>query len=212
MNLVTKLLFFIGVISLSVSLSAQESNIAPTQPAIAPQVQEPVTPVANSEENVADNATAAADASLYTPMDATPGVGMPTSAEEDIVASMDFQDQYSDLGEDAYWLNNYVLLPVITVISIFVLFLLFWVVVRYRRSANPEPSKTSHNTLIEIIWIAIPTLILLGISIPSIGLLANQFEPAPKNAVTVKAVGYQWYWGFEYPDHGEIEVLSLIHI
>lgn len=202
MNFSNKLLLLIGLLLLPSQLFAQESAQEPQAPIAAPVTPAPAAPVANSEQGVAEGATEAADTAKYVPMDATPGFGMPTDA------AIDFQDQKNDLGKQAYWINNYILLPIITVISLFVLGLLFWVIVRYRRKANPEPSKTTHNTAIEILWTGIPVLILLGIAIPSIDLLAKQFEPAPKNAVTVKAIGYQWYWGFNYPDHGDFEVVA----
>jgi cytochrome c oxidase subunit 2 len=98
-------------------------------------------------------------------------------------------------------------MPVITVISLFVLFLLLYVVVKFRKSANPTPSKTTHNTAIEVVWTVVPAVILVIIAVPSITLLASQYKTAPADAVTIKAVGYQWYWGYEYPDHG-FEVVS----
>lgn len=134
--------------------------------------------------------------------------GQPTSAEDDILASMTFQDQYNANGDYALWMHDAILMPVITAISIFVLFLLLWVVFRYNRKANTVPSKTSHNTLIEIIWTAVPVLILVVIAVPSITLLARQYESPPEDAVTIKANGYQWYWGYEYVDNGGFEVIS----
>jgi len=119
-----------------------------------------------------------------------------------------FQDQFTSTGEYALWMHNHVLFPVILVISLFVLALLLWVIVRYRRAANAEPSRTSHNTVLEIAWTLIPVLILVAIAIPSIKLLAAQFKPAPANALTVKVTGYQWYWGYEYPDNGIPEYVS----
>jgi len=202
MNLCKKIIALLAVTLMSTQIYAQESTQPVAAPIEAPQVDTLAAPVANNDGLVAETATDSTAKAEYIPMDATPGVGMPTDK------ALDFQDQYSDLGERAKWINNAILLPIITVISLFVLGLLFWVVIRYRRSVNPEPSKTTHNTLIEILWTGIPVLILLGIAIPSIDLLAKQFEPAPKNAVTVKAIGYQWYWGFEYPDHGGFEVVS----
>ena len=86
--------------------------------------------------------------------------------------------------------------------------MLLWVIVRYRRGANAEPSKTTHNTFIEIIWTVIPVIILVVIAVPSISLVAQQFEPAPEDALTVKVTGYQWYWGYNYPDNGDFEVIS----
>ncbi len=108
----------------------------------------------------------------------------------------------------ALWFHDVILFPVIVAISLLVLFLLMWVMFRYRRSANPVPSKTSHNTFIEIIWTAVPVIILALIAAPSIGLLAAQYKPAPANAVTLKAIGNQWYWTYQYPDHGGFEITS----
>ncbi|MFM9978460.1 MAG: cytochrome c oxidase subunit II [Sphingomonadaceae bacterium] len=105
-------------------------------------------------------------------------------------------------------MHDVILMPIIVAISIFVLALLFWASFRYRRAANPVPSKTSHNTLIEVIWTLVPVLILVGIAVPSIGLLAEQYKPVGKDAVTIKAIGNQWYWSYEYPDHGGFEVTA----
>jgi cytochrome c oxidase subunit 2 len=88
-----------------------------------------------------------------------------------------------------------------------VLALLLYVVVRYRRSAHPVPSRTTHNTLIEVVWTLVPVLILVAIAVPSIKLLANQYSP-PKADLTVKAIGNQWYWTYQYPDHGDFELVS----
>ena len=152
--------------------------------------------IASSQEVEA----AAADSS-YTPMAPTEGKGMPTAFEDDPLKSMPFQDQYSADGEYALWIHDYMLLPTITIISLFVLALLLYVVVRFRRGANPNPSRTTHNTMIEIVWTILPVFILVVIAVPSIDLLARQYETPPEDAVTIKATGYQWYW-----------TLSLIHI
>jgi len=138
----------------------------------------------------------------YVPMKPVPGVGQPVDG------GLNFQPQASVLGQKAYGLSHHILLPVITAISLLVLGLLLWVVVRYRASANPEPSKTSHNTIIEVIWTAVPVLILAVIAVPSIRLLAAQYEPPKKDALTVKVTGYQWYWGYAYPDQGIGEYVS----
>ncbi len=90
---------------------------------------------------------------------------------------------------------------IISAIVLVVLALLLWVMVRYNKRANPVPSKTSHNTLIEIIWTAVPVLILVVIAIPSFRLLYLQ-DVVPEADLTIKATGYQWYWGYEYPDQG----------
>ncbi len=93
------------------------------------------------------------------------------------------------------------LLVIITVIVIFVALLLIWVMFAYNEKANPEPSKTSHNTMIEILWTVVPILILVVIAIPSFRLLKHQYT-YPESEVTIKATGYQWQWGYEYPDSG----------
>jgi cytochrome c oxidase subunit 2 len=93
------------------------------------------------------------------------------------------------------------LLVIITAIVVFVFALMAWVVFRYRENANPTPSKTSHNTTIEVLWTVIPVLILVVIAIPSFRLLYAQHAYPPAD-VTIKAVGRQWYWSYEYPDHG----------
>ncbi len=161
-------------------------------------------------EAVAEESGAAAtsESSGYTPMGPEMIKGQPTSFEDDAWASIDFQDQYTDDGEFAYKMHTYLLMPIITAISLFVLGLILFVVVRYRRKANPEPSKTTHNTFIEVVWTLVPVLILVGIAVPSITLLARQYETPPEDAVTIKAIGYQWYWGYEYPDNGGFEVIS----
>lgn len=141
-------------------------------------------------------------------MKPTKGKGMPTSYEDDPLKSLTFQDQYSDNGEYALWMHDVILMPVITVISLLVLGLLLYVVVRFNRRRNPVASKTTHNTLIEVVWTIVPVIILVIIAVPSITLLARQYETAPANAVTIKATGYQWNWGYTYPDHGGFEVIS----
>lgn len=152
-------------------------------------------------------AETAAPESGYTPMDPTPGKGMPVSFEDDAVQSMTFQDQYTADGAYALAMHDWLLMPVITAISLFVLGLLFYVGIRFNRRANPVPSKTTHNTMIEVIWTIVPVIILVVIAVPSITLLARQYETPPADAITIKAVGYQWYWGYEYPDH-DVEVIS----
>jgi len=144
----------------------------------------------------------------YSPMAPTEGKGMPTAYQDDALASMTFQDQYTETGAYALGMHNYILMPIITLISLFVLGLLLYVIVRYSRRAHPVPSKTTHNTAIEVIWTIVPVLLLVVIAVPSISLLAQQYKTPPEDAVTVKAIGYQWYWGYEYPDHGGFEVIS----
>lgn len=134
--------------------------------------------------------------------------GAPTAATDNIGKSLTFQDQYSNTGNYALWMHNWVLLPIIVAISLFVLALLLVVIVRFNRRRNTVPSKTTHNTMIEVVWTVVPALILLLIAIPSIRLLAKQYEAPPEDAVTIKATGYQWYWTYSYMDNGEFEVIS----
>lgn len=144
----------------------------------------------------------------YTPMEPTKNKGMPTDAREDLLASMTFQDQYTEDGAYALGMHDYILMPIITIISLFVLGLLFYVIYRFNKRRNPVASKTTHNTMIEVIWTVVPVIILVIIAVPSITLLASQYETPPEDAVTIKATGYQWYWGYEYPDHEVGEIIS----
>jgi cytochrome c oxidase subunit II len=107
------------------------------------------------------------------------------------------QEPASPIMESMHNFNT-LLLVIIIPIVILVFGLLLWVIVRYRESANPVPSKLSHNTAIEVIWTIVPVLILVVIAIPSFRLLFRQFD-FPKPDVVVKATGKQWYWSYEYP-------------
>jgi len=109
-----------------------------------------------------------------------------------------FQSSVTEVMDDITWFNNMTLV-IITVITLFVLALLIWVMVRFNAKSNPVPSRTSHNTMIEIVWTVAPILILVVIAIPSFRLLYKQLE-IPEYDMTVKAIGYQWYWGYEYTD------------
>ncbi|WP_414712272.1 cytochrome c oxidase subunit II [Sphingomonas sp.] len=130
----------------------------------------------------------------------TPGIGMPTDR-------IGLQPQFTEIGHEAERFHNWILVPMMAIISFFVLFLLMWVIYRYRAARNPIASRTHHNTVIEIIWTLFPVLILVGIAIPSIKLLAHQYSP-PKADITIKAIGNQWYWTYQYPDNGDFEVVS----
>ncbi len=111
---------------------------------------------------------------------------------------MDLQPPAGSIAEMATDLHN-ILLIIITLISLFVLGLLVYVGVRFRASANPNPSKTSHHTVIEILWTVIPVVILVGIAIPSFRLLYYLDRTADTDMV-IKVTGNQWYWNYEYPD------------
>jgi cytochrome c oxidase subunit 2 len=124
----------------------------------------------------------------------TAGIGEPDGRKG-------IQLQVTPIGEEAATFHNNWLLPLCALISLVVLGLLLWAMIRYRRGANPTPSRNSHNTTIEVIWTLVPVLILVGIAIPSIRLLRHQYTPPPAD-VTIKVTGHQWYWSYEYPDNG----------
>ena len=111
---------------------------------------------------------------------------------------MDLQPPSGIIAETATDLHNFLLI-VITLISLFVLALLVYVGWRYRENANRIPSKTSHNTIIEVLWTVIPVLILVVIAVPSFKLLYLQ-ETDKKYDMVIKVTGAQWYWNYEYPD------------
>ena len=114
-----------------------------------------------------------------------------------------FQKAASSGMEDIVWFHDYMLVPIITAITAFVLFLVIYACIRFRASRNPVASQTSHNTFIEVLWTLIPCLILIIMAVPSFKILYEQDEIPPAD-VTIKAVGYQWYWGYEYPDENII--------
>jgi cytochrome c oxidase subunit 2 len=110
--------------------------------------------------------------------------------------------------ENIAWFHN-LLFWLITLITLFVLALLVIVIVRFNARANPVPSKTTHNTLIEVAWTIVPVLILVGIAVPSFRLLFFQLD-LPKADLTIKATGKQWYWTYAYPDNGPFEFDSIM--
>lgn len=112
---------------------------------------------------------------------------------------MGYNESVTSVMDDIVHLHDRILLPIIVAISVFVLFLLLYSIYKFRASKNPVPSKTSHNTFIEILWTVVPCLILIVIAVPSFRLLYKQ-DIIPKADLTIKATGYQWYWGYEYPD------------
>ena len=114
-----------------------------------------------------------------------------------------FQTPASDGMRDIVNFHNNLLLPIIIAISVFVLFLMLYACVRFRASANPNPSKRTHNVTVEILWTLIPCLILIVMAVPSFKILYKQ-DTIPKADLTIKAIGYQWYWGYEYPDENII--------
>jgi cytochrome c oxidase subunit 2 len=118
------------------------------------------------------------------------------------------QESATPVMDDIIWFHN-VLLVTITVITLFVLALLIAVVVKFNARSNPVPSRTTHNTLIEVFWTLGPVLILVGLAVPSFKLLFKELD-VPKADLTIKATGKQWYWSYAYPDNGKFEFDSLL--
>ena len=167
------------------------SSAAAAQPGTAPSAGF----AQDSTKPDAATAPASQEAATAIPtLPPTPGIGEPDGR-------MSLQDQVTPIGQEAAGFHDYWLLPLCAIISVIVLGLLLWAMVRYRRGANPTPSRNSHNTLIEVIWTLVPVLILVGIAIPSIRLLRHTYSPPPAD-LTVKVTGHQWYWSYEYPDNG----------
>jgi len=118
------------------------------------------------------------------------------------------QESATPVMDTITWFHT-LLVWIITIITLFVLVLLIMVVVKFNAKANPVPSRTTHNTLIEVAWTLIPVLILVAIAVPSFRLLFQQLD-MPKADLTIKATGKQWYWSYSYPDHGKFEFDSLM--
>ncbi|MXP41464.1 cytochrome c oxidase subunit II [Altererythrobacter soli] len=209
-DIARKRLSFLGILLAALALSAAPQGALAQATgeldAQAENVADPAVPEPATAEPTVTEAAPGADA--YTPLGPEWIKGRPTAPSEDMLASISFQEQYSDDGQFALWMHDAILIPMITVTSLLVLGLLLWVIARFNRRRNPVPSKTSHNTLIEIIWTVVPVLILVIIAVPSITLLSRQYKSAPEDALTVKVTGYQWYWGYSYPDNGGFEVIS----
>jgi len=167
--------------------AGEAANVRPFQAATAENAQTPAP------------APAPAPASQAKP---EPGIGQPDGR-------MGLQEQVTPIGVEAAWFHNVLLVPIITAISVFVLGLLLFVIIRFRRGVNPVPSRTTHNTTLEIVWTLVPVLILVAIAVPSIKLLGKQYSP-PKADLTVKVIGNQWYWTYQYPDNGGFELISYM--
>ena len=164
--------------------------------AAAPQAS---APVAEAAVNTTAPAAPAAPA--------TPGVAADAEYGVPVPGGIGIQKQVTEIGREAAAFHNNWLLVLCAVISLFVLALLAYTMVSYRRSANPTPSRTSHNTFIEVVWTILPVIILVAIAFPSISLLRKQYSPPPAD-LTVKVIGNQWYWTYQYPDNGGFEIIS----
>lgn len=200
MRFVTTLWAALAIALMPQAAFAQDEAAAPVAEAAAGETAAPVD-AADPAATDAVAAETAPAAGSYEPLGPEWIKGQPTAGEWNV------QEQYSPIGQTATPFHV-ALIWIMAIICVFVLGLLVWVVVKYRRGANPVPSKTTHNTFIEVVWTLVPVLILVGIAIPSISLLSDQYESPPEDAVTIKVTGYQWYWGYSYPDNGGFEVIS----
>ena len=124
-------------------------------------------------------------------------------ANQPVDWQLGFQKAASESMKEIVSFHNNLLLPIIIAISVFVLFLMLYACIRFRASANPNPSKRTHNVTVEVLWTLIPCLILIVMAVPSFKILYKQ-DTIPKADLTIKAIGYQWYWGYEYPDENII--------
>jgi cytochrome c oxidase subunit 2 len=111
---------------------------------------------------------------------------------------LNFQRPVTEVARDIVWLDDFLLI-IVTAISVFVTILLGIVIVKFNRKANPKPAAFTHNAILEVVWTAVPVLILIVIAIPSLRLLFLQID-VPEPDLTIKATGNQWYWSYEYPD------------
>jgi cytochrome c oxidase subunit 2 len=131
-------------------------------------------------------------------------------AAEPVPWGLGLQPAASPVMRDIHVFHDWLLLPIITVVTIIVMALLAYVMVKFNAKANPTPAKFTHNVLVEVIWTAIPILILIVIAIPSFRLLYKE-DVTPANVdLTVKVTGHQWYWSYEYPDQEGIAFQSLM--
>lgn len=141
------------------------------------------------------------------------GLALPAAAQADgrpVDGGLGFQKPASPVMEQIAWFHDGYLLWILTAITLFVTTLLAIVIFRFNRRANPKPATFAHNTLLEVIWTAVPVLILVAIAVPSFRLLFYAEEVPKQVDLTVKATGYQWYWGYEYPDQQIPEYISTI--
>src|SRR5580704_6439545 len=145
---------------------------------------------------------AAVAAALLIPGAAFAGLGQPSPWE------IGLQGSATPVMDDIVWFHD-ILLWVIFAIAAFVLALLIIIMVRFNARANPVPTRTTHNTLLEVAWTVVPVIILVFIALPSFRILFYQLNTPPAD-LTIKATGKQWYWSFAYPDNGNFEFDSLI--
>jgi cytochrome c oxidase subunit 2 len=133
-------------------------------------------------------------------------LALPAMAQDQVLGAphdmgIGLQAPATALAENLNFVHDAILLPIITVITVFVMVLLLIVIFRFNEKRNPVPTKTTHNTLLEVVWTVVPALVLVFIAVFSFPLLYKQLE-IPNPELTVRAIGHQWYWSYEYPDNG----------
>jgi cytochrome c oxidase subunit II len=180
--------------------SASATTAAPPPGALATPVPGALADPTPGASAVAAGKAGAVSGPAFQYASPVAGIGMPDGR-------IGTQDQFTPIGREAAAFHNTWLLWLCAIISLFVLGLMIVTMVKFRRGAHPVPSRTSHNTLIEVIWTLAPVLILVAIAIPSIRLIRHQYSPPPAD-VTVKVIGNQWFWTYQYPDNGGFEIVS----
>jgi cytochrome c oxidase subunit 2 len=146
---------------------------------------------------------AALAVALFVPTGAAlAGLGQPSPWE------IGLQQAATPVMDDVVWFHD-LLLWVIAAIVAFVLVLLIIIMVKFNARANPTPTRTTHNTVLEVLWTVVPVMILVFIALPSFRILFFQLNTPPAD-LTIKATGKQWYWSYAYPDNGNFEFDSLI--
>jgi cytochrome c oxidase subunit II len=188
-HLIQKIIALFVILGCAQFAYAQE-EVAPVNEGTPAEVTAPAEPVAEATDAVTTEAAAPSREEVTELMRAKDWqLGMRTPA--------------SPVMERLFTFHHYMLI-LITVVSIFVLGLMIYVCVRFSEKNNPKPSKTSHNTMIEIVWTLVPVLILVAVAIPSLRHLyfMDKSEIEGQADVTLKIIGYQWYWNYEYPDAG----------
>lgn len=199
------------LIAWAIALAAVGLTPAAAQTPQAAQPQPAATAPASAQptaENAPGGSTAPADPAAVKMTETGVGHALPTeNIGVPTRAGVGIQEQVTDVGEGAAKFHNNWLLLLCVLISLFVLALLCVALFKFRRGANPTPSRTSHHTLLEVVWTLVPVLILVAIAVPSMRLLSKQYNPPPAD-LTVKVTGNQWFWVYSYPDNGGFEIVS----
>lgn len=120
---------------------------------------------------------------------------------------MDFQPAVTPVMQDIEDFHRFVLYIIVAICAL-VFALLLWIIIRYNHRRNPVPGKVTHNTLLEVVWTIVPVIILVIIAIPSFKLLYYEAD-IPTPDLTIKAIGHQWYWSYQYPSNGNFQFDSI---